>query len=481
MPRRSSYGNRPRYNNRQQYRRSYYPGNRSYFRRRVYGSGSYTVKNGPFARVGGYIGRAIGTYAGGGPAGGRIGDWLGRRLLHYPARLFGSGAYYRRPYRRTIRGHGDYSVSDTVKMAPEVPTFSRKGDYVEIAHREYIGDIISSSVAGATKIYKYAITPGESATFPWLASIAQPDFQQFKFDGCMFQFQSFSSDSLNSTNTALGAVVAGIDYDFTQDDFTNRAQVENLQWSTSCKPSCSTEIPVECASNKTALGGGLLYVLNAAGTPSNVDLKTYMLGKLYVLTTGVQGTSVNLGSLYVTYKIRLYKPMIQAPLSNANIVKLYRTGCTGAAPYGTATTQTLYTCDTLGCSFTGNVMTILTDRLIPGARYLMVHQWVGASTALLSDPGSGSSLVGGSLPGWAINPAGTLDVDNVISNPASGGVTDVQITSVAEFQVNDTVAQTGFRYTLSTGGTVPTGATLMVYVIQRNGLDTRGIGYFTGY
>ena len=124
-----------------------------YPRRYVRGSGAYTLDNGPWAKRGAYAGQVIGSRFGG-PIGGFIGSALGRRLFHYPAKLFGSGAYTKRR-RPVIRGHGEYEVE---RMAPEVPTFAKKGDYVEISFREYIGDIISAPVTGETRIYRYAIT-----------------------------------------------------------------------------------------------------------------------------------------------------------------------------------------------------------------------------------------------------------------------------------------------------------------------------------
>lgn len=456
---------RPRYSGSGTYRRRYYRG-----------SGAYTVNSGPWANIGQNLGSMAGR-AVAGPVGNMLGGWLGRRAFHYGARLFGSGAYRR---RRRITGSGAYHVDD--KLSPQIPTFGKDGDSVEISHREYIGDIISSPVAGATKIYKFAITPGESATFPWLSAIAQPDFQQYKFSGCVFQFRSFSSDALNSTNTALGAIVAGVDYDFSSEDFTNRSQVENLSWSTACKPSLTTDIPVECASRQTALGGGLLYVLNQAGTPSQgVDLKTYMLGKLYILVTGVQGTSVNLGSLYVTYKIRLFKPCIQAPLSNANIVKLYRTGPTNASPLGTATQTTDQTCDTLGCSFTGTVMSINPQRLIPGSRFMLIFQWVGAvNTVVPPVPNTSTGYVGCTPQLAFMSNVGVPDSYANIIAPLSASVSDTQCLIAAEIVISDTVAQTGCSITFPSG-TLPITSRLAIYICQRNGVATTNIGYFAGY
>ena len=300
----------------------------------------------------------------------------------------------------------------------------------------------------------------------------------------MFQFQSRSADALNSTNTAFGSVVAGIDYDATATDYTTRAEIENLQWSSSCKPSCDMDIPVECASKYTALGGGLLYVLNQAGTPSNVDLKTFLLGKLFILTTGCQGSSVNLGSLYVTYKIRLYKPMIQKPLSNGNVVKIYRNGVSNAAPGGTVNITTSQTCDSIGATFDTLGVRFNVQRLQPGAKYWILMQYVGTSSSnvFLNVPGFTLTGLQGAV-GPFMDSAGQLDNIPSLKFPTvNTGNTDTQVGCLIEVIVADNVAQTGASINFgSTGHGFPGSSKLLFMMIQRNGLATDRIGYFAGW
>ena len=83
-------------------------------------------------------------------------------------------------------------------------------------------------------------------------------------------------------------------------------------------------IPVECDPKQTGLNNGLLYIINGNNVPTGADPKTYYLGKLFIGTTGLQGTSVNVGSLYVHYKVKLYKPVMTAPASNALVYTVPR-------------------------------------------------------------------------------------------------------------------------------------------------------------
>jgi len=351
--------------------------------------GAYNLDDGPWAQRGATIGSAVARSFGAPSA---VGEYIGRRLFHYPAKYFGSGKYgatkavaARRT--KTYARHGAYEVGETSVMSPEIPRFSKGGDddSIVVSHREYIGDIFTSASAGAFKIDEFIINPGDAITFPWLSSLAQCSYQQYKFSGCVFEFVSTSADALNSTNTALGAVVSCINYDSNDATFNSRMQMENTSWANACKPSQNMSIPVECDAKMTSMQG-LLYVSENGIMPANADPKTYILGKLSIATTGFQGTSINIGSLYVTYKVKLFKPIMARPLANANRTLLVRTGCTSAVPFGTATSTTLAVpaeCDTLGVTFTATTLTIPKKRLQNGQRFVMVAQFIhdnGATT-----------------------------------------------------------------------------------------------------
>lgn len=429
------------------------------FRKSGKGNGSYSLEEGPAARAGSYIGRSLGSTFGG-EGGGKVGEWLGRRLFHYPAKAF---------------GYGDYVVDTTAStnLAPQVPTFSKKGDYVCISHREYLGDLLSSSTANAFKIQKFGLNPSDSNTFPWLSQIAQPNFQQYMFESLIFEVRSFSADALNSTNTALGAVFSAVNYDYTDPDFSSRQEVENSEWAMSCKPSESMYVPVECEKRQTAMGG-LMYIINGNQVPSGSDPKTYYLGKLFVGTTGFQGTNVNCGSIYVTYKIRLYKPLMTRPLSNALITSLFRTGVTNSLLFGDTTVSNVYNCDSVGVSIAGQVLTIDKTRLQVGQRFRLLYNLNGNSQA----------SVGVLTLAFSSNATTLADQNNGftpyagnISWPVIASTTSAIIQSV-EFMVNDNNSNVTITASLSNTN-LPTVAALTVRLEQICGIPQEQIGFYT--
>lgn len=417
-----------------------------------------SLQNGSWANAGDFIGRALGSTFG--RTAGNLGGWLGRRLLHYPAKLFGSGAY-------TMTGRGAH------RIAPQVPAFGNPGDdSVIITHREYLGDIITSSSANTFKIQSFPLNPAESQTFPWLSKIAQTSFQQYKFEGCVFDFRSFSADALNSTNTALGSVFSCINYDYNDQAPASRYEVENTDWAMSCKPSENMLIPVECATSRTGLNGGLLYVINGNKVPDNTDAKTYYLGNVYIGTTGFQGTSINIGSLYVTYKVRLYKPIMTPPLSDALVMFDNRTSADGTNRLGTArntsTAVQTYACDSIGITYTsGNVITISKNRLIVGQKFMFVLNYYGNSTA--SVVGVGITCSSG-LEGLAYNSAFTT-TQATAPDPAatSAYLTNSWILRVLDNSVDQTITVSG--------GTIPSGATVDIQMLQICGLNPSTIGH----
>lgn len=427
------------------------------------GKGAYTLSSGPWANRGAALGGVIGSHYGGAP-GAAIGSWLGRRAFHYPAKLFGSGSY--------TQVEGGAGVS---RMAPQVPQFTRDSsdDSVCIVHREYLGDIITSGTAGAFKIQKFGLNPSEANTFPWLSNMVGPNYQQYRFDGLIFEYKSFSADALNSTNTALGSVFACINYDYSDQDLTSRYEVENTDWASSCKPSEHMMIPVECKPRQTGMNG-LLYVLNTNTVPPNTDPKTYYLGKLWLGTTGFQGTNVNVGSLYVTYKVRLYKPVMSPPASFSNMVLRTRTSATVAAPFGISTDTTDLNCDTLGVAINnaGTELRIDQSRLEVGQIYMVDIRYVGNITANLSRPNF--SLSSG-LQNYNIANGGA---NNIEESPYPNVNTGSQVLLYTFFlKVTDSNQDAVLTGTAT--GLLPAACTAYIKILQICGVTPQNLGVYT--
>lgn len=284
-------------------------------------------------------GGALGSYFG--PVGAALGGKLGGAI----SKILGSGDY-------VVMGPGGEGVAsgamNRLSDHDQLPTFDYDQNGVVITHREYIGDIYSASTPNTFTINSYPINPGMRQTFPWLSDLVGNSYQQYIFESCVFMFKTFSADALNSVNTALGTVVSCINYDSSDVPYTSRAQMENTDWAVSTKPSESVMIPVECRKSSVTQNN---YYIRTGAPPVNSDIKTYDLGRLSIATLNFQGANVNAGSLYVTYKIRLMKPIQLAPLSLALSAR-YDLNPTFTATHTLGVLPPVQQFDNLGLTFT---------------------------------------------------------------------------------------------------------------------------------
>lgn len=218
-----------------------------------------------------------------------LGD-LGAFAGNAVSKFFGMGAYEL----------NQNSLMD--KTGRQVPFMHSTDETVIIRHREYIGEINSSS---EFSLSRYSVNPGLDNIFPYLSALAQ-NFEQYEFRGLVFEFNSTSAVALNSTNTALGAVMMAAQYRADADPFTSKMEVQNHFWSVSGKPSDSFFLPVEC---DPAENPYKIQYVRTGSIPSNQDVKLYDLCNVSVATYGSQAVAV-VGELWATYEVALRKPKL---------------------------------------------------------------------------------------------------------------------------------------------------------------------------
>lgn len=249
--------------------------------------------------------RAIGKLAGsavgnavGGPAGGAIGGMVGSA---------GGGAISR------IMGHGDYRVTRNSLVHPtktdQIPGFGDGRGGTRIRHREYIKDILSSTLFTNDE---FTINPSNRKVFPWLSKIAS-NYEQWQAHGMVFEFRSLYSDAVVAVAGAtgsLGAVVLSTEYNALAERFQTKQQMENTQFVTSTKPSLSVLHPIECARSQTSVD--LLYIRLPESSPNSDlgDARLYDLGNFQLATQGIPEDNTVIGELWVSYDITLHKPIL---------------------------------------------------------------------------------------------------------------------------------------------------------------------------
>lgn len=216
-----------------------------------------------------------------------------------------------------VKGLGAYStemIKHNVLIKPDVPEI-RNAKYREggtiIRHREYLGPVYSSATPGDFKIDSYALQPAQKRSFPWLAKLAS-SYEEYTPNGIMYEFKSTCSDAIaSSSNLALGQIMLATQYDSTDAPFASDIEMLNYSWAQSGKVSDCVVHFIECASNQSPLTH--LYTRLVDVEPLSDSLRFTDFGRFSIASQGLQGTSVNLGQLWVTYEFIFFKPKI--PLS----------------------------------------------------------------------------------------------------------------------------------------------------------------------
>lgn len=280
---------------------------------------------------------------------------------------------------KSITGFGDYNVESNSLIAeagapPLVKNIARDKIFI-VRHREYLSDVISSATPGAFKIENYFINPGVKSTFPWLSGVAS-NFEHYQLRGLIFEFRTMSADALNSTNTALGQVVMATQYNSSLPNFVNKYEMENYEFGQSVKPSDSCTHPVECARSESVLGD--LYV-RPGDVPAGDDQRLYDFGNFQIATNGIQGASVNLGELWVSYEVALYKPKLISAIGNT--IPIFQAissgGTSNLNPFGTQTKNPLNTMDV---TIVGKVLTF--PNYVKYGTYFIRVRYSGPATAI---------------------------------------------------------------------------------------------------
>lgn len=271
---------------------------------RIRGRGDYSIKRNFFsapklgAGLGSFAGSALGNLIAPG-IGGATGAEIGSRLGRTAGKLF-----------KSITGWGDYKLGANSLVFPDqdVPVFG--DDSIRVKHREYIADIKSTD---DFKNFVLSLNPGLDDTFPWLSSIAR-NYEQYRFNGMIFQFVSTSADAIGDpSNLSLGTVCLATDYNAADSDFVNMPQALNSMFANSGKPSTNIMHAIECAPNQQV---NKLYYVRTGAQPTGTDIRLYDIGKFQICTQGMPGT-YTAGQLWVSYDVTFCKSVMNNQLGYA--------------------------------------------------------------------------------------------------------------------------------------------------------------------
>lgn len=342
-----------------------------------------------------------------------------------------------------VMGWGDYTIKKNTiaypSQATSVPTFGRGS--IRITHKEYVGTVTSTegfSNSGVT------LNPGLASSFPWLSTIAG-NFEQYRWNGLIFNYVSTSGDALNSTNTALGKVVMATEYNAMDELYYSIQQMMGSEFSNMGKPSDNILHAVECAPHEQAVK---LYWVRTGPAPSASDLRLYDHGVFQLATQGTQAET-QVGDLWVTYDVTLFKPVLNTPLGLTSPVSHW---------YLTNVADD----DIFGTSWTAENGSNLGGVRIDGDHiYFPPNDTVGTYGVLLNISGTPSTTIDfGTIAPTNCN-FKQFFRNGTLSTVSNDGATDTQLFLFMVIQVTDVNANIAFA-----GVNIPNAATGDLVVMQ---------------
>lgn len=286
---------------------------------------------------------------------GQVGRFAGNGI----SKIFGLGAY------KMSRN----SLYDSTTGA-QVPFMHSTSESIVFRHREYIGDISSST---AFTNQTFPVNPGLQGTFPYLSTLAAA-FQEYKFRGLIFEFKSTGATALVSgTNTAMGTISMVAQYRADAPPPTNKQEVLNQMWSADGKTSESFILPIECAPKENPMS--VQYIRGGEGFAG--DVKMYDLCTLQVSAVGSQGSNI-VGELWASYEVEFFKPRMSETGGVINSAHYIRS-TPGAGLVGLGQNIVSTKCDNIGLTITSSTIAFPANTV---GKYLIVVAHVGTAAVL---------------------------------------------------------------------------------------------------
>lgn len=273
----------------------------------------------------------------------------------------------RRRRNRPNRRRGNFmaapaAVGRVVRMQnPILQTSMRNNKAVTtITHREFLGDLVGSTAFNVTQ---YSINPGLLSSFPWLGQMGN------NWESYLFKRLEYYYETSSPTNTS-GSVMMAVDFDAADAAPTSKVQMMTYEYAVRS----STWEECEYLAHTLNLEKfGVQRYTRGGNLASNLDIKTYDVGNLFVATSGQADSTTVIGEIYVEYTVEFYTPQSNpAAVILANSAKIASGGSVSkGAPFGTS--PTVYGGLPVTIS-SGNTMTF--DQI---GQYLIEIQLVGTT------------------------------------------------------------------------------------------------------
>lgn len=187
-------------------------------------------------------------------------------------------------------------------VAPRVQYLASAPDRIRIRHREYVGDLKSSTTFALQM--KVSINPGLEKSFPWLSAIASR-YETYKFIELKFEFAT----SLPSNSA--GGIYAAVDYDAADAAPSQKSELANFAEMTKTVVWSNGQLSKSSPANLGKMANS--RYLRYGELAPNLDVKTYDVGNFLVYTDACANSGSVLGEVFVEYTVEFQTPQLHTP------------------------------------------------------------------------------------------------------------------------------------------------------------------------
>lgn len=373
----------------------------------------------------------------------------------------------------TVSGLGEYvvrrnSLMSAIDMGQSPPRVmnTNRGEATILNHREYITDITSGpGTPSLFNLAEYALNPGNDQLFPFLGKIAQR-FQEYEIRGMLVELKSLSSDY--AAALSLGSIFMAADYNVLGPAPPNKQALENMEYASSCKPSRSLIMPIEC-DPRNAVDTHLYVAINS--DYQGGDKRLFDLAKIYIGSQGIPTANTPIAEMWVTYEIALFKPII-----SADTIASYDYGiharCTGiTADYPLGDNQSRIP----GSS--PAIITTETDIIFPEGivdKYLISLLWNGGSTGATAGAFPTVMYVSNTKPLAVFNDGSAFQQSNVSASGDGTNCTRLVLTFIIQTTLDTQPFVPSIRFL--NNGNFPDNSLLDIIVTAYNNNIAEDIG-----
>jgi hypothetical protein len=263
---------------------------------------------------------------------------------------------------RAPKRQSSVSAAYATGQSGKAPVIAMSKDSCRVVHRELLGNVSGTGTAAFTTSSTFALNPGVSSTFPWLANMAQ-NWETYRVNRMKVCYYTRTG-----SNTA-GSVILVPDYDASDSTPISEqtaSSYEDVQEDAPWKD-------IECVLRPAAMHNvGPRKFVRSGALSANQDIKLYDVGNMFIFTVD-SATAASWGKLWIEYDITFYTPQLFPGGSNFSQI------ATLAATVGTDATHLMGTSNVISgnllISGTGNVLTA--PNLIVGGRYFVSLSLIG--------------------------------------------------------------------------------------------------------